>query len=393
MKSRNKLFSLFAIVLMISCSQENIIENIIEKVDFKNLNYPELVAYYLVTQDSAEIDSIIKFLDDSIQKYSDYSLQLFEKPDTIENKLVLSARLFDEFYGRDVCIKQRNVYNIFINRKDEILAGIVTFHDTNFMEVDLTEFIINSKNSYQWPEKKLRVINLLDTVKVSTAGFFIFSQINPDSLTNRTSWKQLKNVINKITKTYYSLRNDSAHRIWGTSYYQLELNKQLALSEYIPIRIMIFPNVDHEIPPPPPPIPIDYSLDNDFSNNTIDKSKNDEIESDNPISVISRIFTNYIKYDESTDSPDNLDALTIALKQLEKKIEIKDLELIINVWMYYTVTDFPTQELTEKVFFAHRDESIKAVKERMKNKMDWEKEDGAPFSELEYLLTKLEENR
>lgn len=109
-----------------------------------------------------------------------------------------------------------------------------------------------------------------------------------------------------------------------------------------------------------------------------------------PVNVIDRIFTTYNKYEESTDSPANLDSLTAALHQLEDKIDRKDLTLIVDVWMYYTVTDFSAREKAEKVLFAHRQESIEAVKARMKNKKDWETEDSAPFSELGLLLEKLE---
>lgn len=115
-----------------------------------------------------------------------------------------------------------------------------------------------------------------------------------------------------------------------------------------------------------------------------------EIVIDNPIAVINRIFTNYNKYQESTDSPSNLDSLSAALKELESNIDSKDLTLVVDVWLYYTVTDFSTREKTEKVLLSHRQESIKAVKERMKNKKEWESEGGAPFSELEYLLKQLE---
>ena len=57
--------------------------------------------------------------------------------------------------------------------------------------------------------------------------------------------------------------------------------------------------------------------------------------------------------------------------------------------MYYTVTDFPTTEFTEKVFFAHKKQSIRAVEERMKNKKEWKTEHGAPYSDLTNLLEKL----
>jgi len=71
------------------------------------------------------------------------------------------------------------------------------------------------------------------------------------------------------------------------------------------------------------------------------------------------------------------------------EVDEKTLTLVINVWMYYTVTDFPTRKYTESVLFAHRKESTLALKKRIKNKMEWETDDRPPYSELSGLLKKL----
>lgn len=105
------------------------------------------------------------------------------------------------------------------------------------------------------------------------------------------------------------------------------------------------------------------------------------------IAQIKMIFDEYIKYDESTDSEENKKALSRALKNTENQsLTLYDLELIINVWMYYTVTDFDTVTLTKNALLAHQEKSIEAVKKRMNNPKEWESIDSAPFSELESLL-------
>jgi hypothetical protein len=114
-----------------------------------------------------------------------------------------------------------------------------------------------------------------------------------------------------------------------------------------------------------------------------------EITIADPIRTIDRIFFTYVEHSESTDSRSNLDSLTVAFRQLEKNIDEKDLELIINFWMYYSVTDFPTRELTEKILLAQGPGGITAVEQRISNKKEWEQKDEAPYSELEYLLSKL----
>ena len=113
----------------------------------------------------------------------------------------------------------------------------------------------------------------------------------------------------------------------------------------------------------------------------------------NPVETINRVFTVYNQYDESTDSRSNLDSLRQSFKQLVNSDMAKaDITLIINVWMYYTVTDFDTRKYTESILLAHKEKSIEVLRQRMKNPLDWETEDSAPYSELSALMKKLEKN-
>ena len=141
-----------------------------------------------------------------------------------------------------------------------------------------------------------------------------------------------------------------------------------------------------------------YELDieDDFLSKLCSKASKNQasllssLEIRNPLHTIERIFNQYSEYQESTDSRDNLDSLKASLKILEfRKLSEDDLTLIINVWMYYTVTDFSTLEYTEKVLFANSERSIKAVSQRIAIKKKWETIDSAPYSELKGLLEKL----
>lgn len=82
--------------------------------------------------------------------------------------------------------------------------------------------------------------------------------------------------------------------------------------------------------------------------------------------------------------------MTNSLKSLNSVKSQNDLEILINVWLYYDPTDFPTRKLVYGVLKDSRSESILAVKKRQENKKEWEREDSAPYSELDYLLTELE---
>lgn len=115
--------------------------------------------------------------------------------------------------------------------------------------------------------------------------------------------------------------------------------------------------------------------------------KSDSLVINDPYGTIKRIFETYNEFQESTDSKENLDSLKQALKLLEtSKIDEETLTLVINVWMYYTVTDFKTLDYTENVLRAHKEQSITAIQNRIENKREWENDNSAPFSELPDLL-------
>jgi hypothetical protein len=110
-----------------------------------------------------------------------------------------------------------------------------------------------------------------------------------------------------------------------------------------------------------------------------------------PIQTVDRIFKDYIKYSESTDSQDDKDAMTKALQALKQSKSETDLIVLINVWMYYDPTDFPSRDLVYKILANSRPESIYAVKTRISKKKNWETDDTAPYSELKDLLKQLDE--
>jgi hypothetical protein len=110
----------------------------------------------------------------------------------------------------------------------------------------------------------------------------------------------------------------------------------------------------------------------------------------NHIQNIKNIFDDYVEYQESTDEQDDKNLMTKSLESLNKLIDPNELEILINVWLYYDPTDFPSRNLAYKILQNSRPESIKAVKTRISNKKDWEKDGSAPYSELHDLLKQLE---
>jgi len=108
------------------------------------------------------------------------------------------------------------------------------------------------------------------------------------------------------------------------------------------------------------------------------------------IDRIKKVFEDYIKNQESTDSQDNKDLMTKSLKSLEIVNDKNDLDLLINVWMYYNPTDYPDISEIFRILKNSRPQSIEAVKTRIKNKKEWETNETAPYSDLKNLLQRLE---
>jgi hypothetical protein len=78
------------------------------------------------------------------------------------------------------------------------------------------------------------------------------------------------------------------------------------------------------------------------------------------------------------------------LQTLDVVRNAEDLDLLLNVWMYYSITDFNATELIPGILMRSKPHSIEAVKNRIANKKEWETEDGAPYSDLQDFLVRLE---
>jgi hypothetical protein len=114
---------------------------------------------------------------------------------------------------------------------------------------------------------------------------------------------------------------------------------------------------------------------------------------ENPIRKIDKIFKAYIKNSESTDTDENKAAVKAALSALQQGVKADDLYLLVNVWMYYDPTDFPTRELVEPVFNKNKRAALLAVNKRLKNKKKWENKETAPYSDLVGLKERLSKKK
>lgn len=108
------------------------------------------------------------------------------------------------------------------------------------------------------------------------------------------------------------------------------------------------------------------------------------------IETIKIIFNEFISNQESTDTEVNKELMTNSLKSITVVKDKNELDLLINVWMYYDPTDYPDIPEIYRILKDSRPHSIEAVKNRIDNKKEWETDDSAPYSELKNLLKRLE---
>lgn len=108
------------------------------------------------------------------------------------------------------------------------------------------------------------------------------------------------------------------------------------------------------------------------------------------IKNIRYVFEDYIQYQESTDSQDDKNLMSQSLKSLTIVSGKEELDLLINVWMYYDPTDYPDIPEIDRILKNSRPYSIEAVKTRIDNKKEWETDESAPYSDLKNLLQRLE---
>ncbi|MFT3911218.1 MAG: hypothetical protein QM737_17490 [Ferruginibacter sp.] len=107
------------------------------------------------------------------------------------------------------------------------------------------------------------------------------------------------------------------------------------------------------------------------------------------IRIVNRNFKTYTSSKENSISWKTKQEMRNALTQLQQSVNNKDLPLLVNVWMYYDPTDFPTRDLVEPIFKDHKTAALIAISNRLDHKKEWEAIDKAPYSDLVALKKEL----
>ncbi|HYV90257.1 MAG TPA: hypothetical protein VE978_00670 [Chitinophagales bacterium] len=101
-----------------------------------------------------------------------------------------------------------------------------------------------------------------------------------------------------------------------------------------------------------------------------------------PIQTVDRIFKQYTKVEDNSPSQSVKDEMTKALTALQQSSSKTDLPLLLNVWMYFDPTDFPTRKLIEPILNKDKAALLIAIDKRLKKKRKTESKENAPYSDL-----------
>lgn len=115
-----------------------------------------------------------------------------------------------------------------------------------------------------------------------------------------------------------------------------------------------------------------------------------DAEATDPIAEIQAVFNEYVGSEESTDSEDDKQLMLHSLEHLAEVTDSADLQLLINVWLYYDPTDFSVRQPIYQILETTPAESAAAIEWRMANPKTWEDATREPFAELPGLLRKLQ---
>jgi hypothetical protein len=114
-------------------------------------------------------------------------------------------------------------------------------------------------------------------------------------------------------------------------------------------------------------------------------------QTDKTLIVLKNVFSDYVKYQESTDSEINKRKFINALQQVKNNQLTSAIPLLLDIYLYYYPTDFPTREYVLDVFYSMRGAALVEVerkliieRKKIKSEEDW------PYDELLYLKEKLQ---
>lgn len=130
-------------------------------------------------------------------------------------------------------IKRRNLFEVSINRLDEIWANgrIIPIGE---LSGAVKEFISNPAGSGELSESKEEIIEIIGKYGVSQGVIAI--QSDP-----QTTYERYIEVQNELSRAYNELRDEASQKYFGARYTSLDNKRRAAVNSAIPIRISEVP--------------------------------------------------------------------------------------------------------------------------------------------------------
>lgn len=126
-------------------------------------------------------------------------------------------------------IKDRNVFTVLINSKNQLLVKGKPMKVEELKDAT-REFILNPNRDEKLPEFKEVEVDFFGLYEVSKG---VISLQND----NGTQYAQYLMVQNELQRAYTELRNELSRRKWNKDYEELESEEQKAIREIYPQRI------------------------------------------------------------------------------------------------------------------------------------------------------------
>ena len=136
-----------------------------------------------------------------------------------------------------VDIKSRNILYVRLNAagqlnvKDEVTSASEGYIDFGALRQRAKEFIKNEQNYSKWPEKHVKVINLLGRCYVTDKHVI---SVQTDRGTPYDAYFQVQN---ELVAAYTELRNEISKEKFGREYQYLEDDQKAAIRQYYPQNI------------------------------------------------------------------------------------------------------------------------------------------------------------
>ena len=143
----------------------------------------------------------------------------------------------DNVEQKEVEVKMRNLYLVFVNGSGSSMAGtegkaeLVDIHNlTNLAK----EFVLNPLDDPNYPEKTEKQIDMPDG---STWTYPVSEGVISLQTANETSYQVYIMVQNELTRAFNEIRDDVANRRFGSNFADLNEDQRKVITTAVPLKI------------------------------------------------------------------------------------------------------------------------------------------------------------